>query len=174
YNPVVGATNYRIKIENASLGYSQIRVKGNNGTYISMNNFSGLQINMTYTVTIASYVGGIWSAYGPPCTITMSGSTRHAEFSGDEQPAFNFAILMYPNPLGDNVDPTVNITGADGQAATINIVDITGRVITTYEIQVTGDNYSTVLEGFPDLVAGIYFMQVQVGSQVQKHKFIAE
>ena len=172
YNAVVGATNYQVNIVNA-LGYNQTRARGNNGTTMSLSTFSGLT-NGSYTVTVRSYIGGQWGTFGPPCTITL-GSARMSDPSlGENQPMFGFAMSMYPNPLGDNVNPTLNITGADGEVATVNVVDINGRVVTTYELNVEGDDYTTVLAGFPDLVAGIYFMQVQVGNEVQNQKFIAQ
>lgn len=174
WTAVSGATNYRVNIANTGLGYSQTKVKGSSGTTMGLSQFSGLLANQTYTVTISSYMGGAWSAYGPACTITMGSVVRLANPEAEENADFNFGISMYPNPIGDGVNPVINITGADQKEATVTILDLTGRVVTTYQLFVEGDSYSTELAGFPDLIGGMYIMQVQVGDQVQSQKFIAQ
>ncbi len=174
YSAVTGATNYEINISNTSLAYNQTRAKGNSGTSISLSNWSGLQANTSYTVTIRSLIGGQWGLFGPTCTITMGSTVRLANPDVEENSEFNFGISMYPNPLGTGTNPTVSITGADQQEAIITVVDLTGRVITTYQLFVEGDQYATQLNGFPELVAGMYIMQVQIGDKVQSTRFVAE
>lgn len=172
---VTGSTNYRVKITNTSLGYSQIKAKGSSGTTMGVSQFSGLLINNTYTVTIATYIGGAWSAYGPACTITMGANVRMADpYTGEETNEFEFGVSMYPNPLGIGVNPTVTIAGADQQNAVIQVMDLTGRIVATYSLYVEGDEFVAQLSEFPDLIAGMYIMQVTVGDKVQSEKFIAE
>jgi hypothetical protein len=176
WTAVTGATNYRVNIANSSLGYSQTKTKGGSGTTMVLSTFSGLLANQTYTVTVSSYIGGAWGAFGPACTITMGSVVRIANPEMDENgnADFNFGISMYPNPIGDGVNPTINITGADQRDAVVTVMDLTGRVVATYQLFVDSDDYSTELTNFPDLVAGMYIMQVQVGSKVQSQKFVAE
>ena len=174
WSAVTGVTNYRVNISNATTGYNQTKAKGNSGTTMGLSQFTGLQNNTTYTVMIATYIGGAWSAYGPPCTITIGSTARMENPEAEGSSAFNFGVSMYPNPIGTGVNPFVTITGADQQEATVTIVDLTGRVITTYQLFVQGDSYTTELTGFPDLVGGMYIMQVQVGDKVESKRFIAE
>ncbi len=177
YGAVTGATNYQINISNAALGYNVTKLRGNNSTSIGLGLWTGLQANTTYTVTISSFVGGVWGPFGPPCTITIGAVFRTSdpnaeaeEISGD----FGFGISMYPNPLMNGTNPTLVISNADQKDAYVNVLDLTGRVVASYKVFVEGDNYTTELHEFPDLVGGMYIMQVQVGDQVQSQKFIAE
>jgi PKD repeat protein len=174
WSSVTGASNYRVNITNATTGYNQTKLKGNNGTTMGLSQFTGLQNNTTYTVMIATYIGGTWNAYGPACTITIGSVVRLENPDAAENTAFNFGVSMYPNPIGTGVNPFVTITGADQQEAMVTIMDLTGRVITTYQLFVEGNSYTTELTGFPDLVSGMYIMQVQVGEQVESKRFVAQ
>lgn len=175
WTAVTGATNYRVNIANSGLGFSQTKVKGNNGTTMGVSQFSGLLINNTYTVTVSSYIGGAWGPFGPVCTITMGGNVRMENPSAEEESVdFNFGVSMYPNPLGDGINPTINITGADQKDAVVTILDLSGRVVASYQMFVVGDDFMAQLADFPELPAGMYIMQVQVSDQVQSQKFIAQ
>lgn len=72
---VAGASNYRYHISNAS-GYDKtfLRNSGANDWRFSWTQLCCNQLNMqpntTYDVEVASYAGGVWSAYGPVCQIT--------------------------------------------------------------------------------------------------------
>lgn len=172
-NAVPGATSYNWVVSNTSLGYNVSK----NSTYanIKLNQFAGLQPGTTYTVTVREYSGGGWSAFGNACTITTGSVLRERdEVDPEENAEFNFGISLYPNPVVSGTSPTISITGADQQEATVTVVDLTGRIVTTYQLFVEGDNYTTELADFPDLVAGMYIMQVQVGDQVRSQRFIAE
>jgi hypothetical protein len=121
----------------------------------------------------------LWSTpiVSPVCTITLGSVLRLANPESEETELvepFAFSTLLYPNPIGEHVTPMLNISGADGQEANVNIVDINGRIVTTYVFFVEGDEYNTALYAFPELVSGIYMMQVQVGEGVQTTKFVVE
>lgn len=55
----------------------------------------------------------------------------------------------------------------------LSILDITGRIVQTFECKISESNYSQLLEDFPNLVSGVYFLQVQIGDRKQTTKFIA-
>jgi PKD repeat protein len=175
---VTGATSYNFTITNASLGYSQSRIRSVSN--IRLSSFSGLQPNQTYTVTVLEYSGGAWSPVGATCTITTGGTMRmipegEETTEADEQLLMSeLAVSMYPNPLGENQNPFVTIYGADGQTAHVNIYDLNGRMITTYEFYVEGNLFSTELSGFPVLETGMYMMEVVAGDERTITKFIAE
>jgi len=174
YSAVTGATNYKINIKNSALGYDQTKLKGNSGTSMALTSFTGLLANTTYTVTVASQIGGQWGTFGSPCTITMGATVRLADPENSNSDVVPFATLLFPNPIGDGVNPVLKISGSDARTANVTIVDLTGRVVAAYTRYVEGDDYTTTLDNFPDLVAGMYMMQVQIGDQVQTTKFIAE
>lgn len=76
--------------------------------------------------------------------------------------------------VGTGINPTLAISGADQQEVLITITDLNGRAVASYTLFAEGDVYISELTNFPDLVAGMYLMHVQVGDNVQSHKFIAE
>jgi hypothetical protein len=174
-----GATGYRFSFYQGAVLIAQVTQFSN---YIYFNQVAGIYNGQTYQWTVeVRYNPGSGNVFGPastPCNITFSSSARLGDpYSNDpviEEREFSFAMMMYPNPLAEGINPTINITGADQKDAFINVLDLTGRVIASYKVFVTGDNYSTELAEFPDLVGGMYLMQVQVGDQVQSTKFIAE
>lgn len=179
WTAVTGSTNYRVNVTNASLGYNVTRVKGSTATNIPVSQFPGLVTGNTYTVTVSCYIGGTWTAFGPACTITMGGNTRIAmpgesEEEKESTEAFSFAIALYPNPIADGQTPSLVISGADQKDATVQVMDLSGRVITSYMVYCEGEQFTTQLSSFPDLVAGMYIMQVTIGDQVQSQRFIAE
>lgn len=174
-NSVAGATSYKFTLRSGAYTQTQTRTVPN----VRLSQFTGLTPNTTYTVTVTEFSGGLWSApiTSPICTITLGGVLRLANQESDEADYVEplaFVTLLYPNPIGENVTPMLNISGADGQEANVSIVDINGRIVTTYVFFVEGDEYTTALYAFPELVAGIYMMQVQVGEAVQTTKFVVE
>jgi hypothetical protein len=141
-----------------------------------MTSFSGILSNNSYTVTVTEFSGGTWSVPGAPCVITTGGSYRLIQ-PGEEDSigvSFDLSMHIYPNPLSDEMSPTLNIQGADQKDAFVNVVDLTGRVVASYKLFIEGDDYTIQLSDFPDLAAGMYIMQLQVGDQIQSQRFVAE
>lgn len=68
--PVSGATNYRYRFTNTTLGFNQVFTRGSSSTNFSVGVAYGVQYGYTYNVEVAAYVGGVWSAYGTICTVT--------------------------------------------------------------------------------------------------------
>lgn len=175
---IQGVTGYRFTFYQSSV---QVAQRAQTSNYIYFNQVVGIANGQTYQWTVeVQYNNGTGLVYGPastPCNITFSSAARRADPNDnpvvDEQ-NFSFAMSMYPNPLGDGVNPTVVINNANQKDAVVSVMDLTGRVITTQMVYCEGDQYSVQLTDFPDLVAGMYIMQVQVGDQVQNQKFIAE
>jgi hypothetical protein len=71
-NAISGATDYEFTITNAALGYSQVKYRV---TYaaICLNVYTGLLYGETYDVTVRAKVGGVWSAVGSSCPISLMG-----------------------------------------------------------------------------------------------------
>lgn len=173
------ATGYRFSFYQNSVLVAQ---RAQTSNYIYFNQVSGLQNGQTYQWTVeVQYNPGSGNVYGPastPCNVTFTAPARLADNNSPgnvvEQPALSFAMSMYPNPLGDNQAPTLVISGADQKDAVVTVMDLTGRVITSYMMYCEGEQFTAQLSGFPDLVGGMYIMQVTVGDQVQAQRFIAE
>lgn len=175
------ATGYRFTFYQSSVMVAQ---RAQTSNYIYFNQVIGINNGQTYQWTVeVQYNPGSGNVYGPasnPCNITFSSAARQTdpfaqmEESTDVNTDFNFGISMYPNPIGNGINPTLVITGADQKDALVTVMDLTGRTVASYTLYVEGDEYSTQLSEFPDLVAGMYIMQVQVGDKIQSQKFIAE
>jgi len=75
--PVIGADQYRFQF----VGGGQTLVEQTNNYAVSLHNVGSigqsLQYGGSYVVRVASRVQGVWSVYGPPCTIGME--TQPAE-----------------------------------------------------------------------------------------------
>lgn len=70
--PVAGATNYRYWVQNAAAGFSTTATRNANDNLFRMSWVNGAQFGTTYTVKVAAFVDGLWSAYGPACNITTA------------------------------------------------------------------------------------------------------
>ncbi|HRH01771.1 MAG TPA: PKD domain-containing protein [Bacteroidia bacterium] len=69
--PVAGASNYRYKVENTTLGFNSVFERNSSLTDFRMNWAPGVQYATTYTVSVAAKVNGNWGAYGASCTVTI-------------------------------------------------------------------------------------------------------
>jgi hypothetical protein len=70
-NAVAGATDYAFTISNSNLGYSVQKFRGTNAANIRLTAFPGLMYGETYNVTVQAKVGGVLSAAGQVCQITL-------------------------------------------------------------------------------------------------------
>lgn len=170
---VVGATDYEWQFVGTQ---TYVKRRGNNLANMYVTSIQGF-VNGTYTVSVKAKVSGVWaSVYGPSCVVTIGASAReiNPEVESSVNNLIAFSAIIYPNPLGQGVSPSVVINNADGQFALIQILDLTGKQIAAYQAQVEGDEFTATLSGFPELAAGMYIMAVSVNDQVQNSKFIVE
>jgi hypothetical protein len=65
-------TQFQYKLENAGLGYSQTFIKTN--TNFNLAQFTSLQHNTTYSVSVAVFYNGAWGPYGAVCQLTTPGA----------------------------------------------------------------------------------------------------
>jgi len=70
--PISGAQDYEWEFTNAALGYSSVTARGSSSQFIPRSYIPGLHYGTTYNVRIRVKVGGVWGAFGPMCTITIS------------------------------------------------------------------------------------------------------
>ena len=64
--------DYEWEFTNTALGYSYTKNRGTGYYQIPMNWIIGLQNGTTYNVRIRTMIGGVWGAFGNPCTITIA------------------------------------------------------------------------------------------------------
>lgn len=81
-NAVSGADDYEFTLSNTGLSYTQTRARGQGIASISLGNFTGLVSGATYDVTVKVKVGGVWSAAGGTCQITLNGGVGTTTLDG--------------------------------------------------------------------------------------------
>ena len=108
FDGVAGASNYKVQVINSSQPLNVISVRNSNATTFNLAFVSGIQLGKTYDITVASYVGGVWSTFGPVCQVTtpLSRSARFDYNEDSETIDSDINISTYPNPMFDilNID----------------------------------------------------------------------
>lgn len=180
---VPGATNYRYHIT-GPLGYDKTftrNLSSNdwrfNWTILAPPN-QNMIANQTYTVEVASYAGGVWSAYGTPCTIaTPLVIPRYGSFI-DENPmnsvTSELSLSVMPNPAKAN-DLSLVIDGIATSTSTVEftIYNLLGKKV--YAATVTTDEQSRlVLRPETQLAPGVYMTEAVVNGKVLRQKFVVE
>ncbi|MBI3510162.1 MAG: T9SS type A sorting domain-containing protein [Bacteroidetes bacterium] len=160
YSAVTTATNYKIRMSNAGLGYSQILTRGNNSTYYRISSFTGLLTNTTYNVDISAYVAGVWGAYGTVCTITTASALRYAapDDPNGNSDAASFSVYPNPSPNG-SFNVSLNSFGNDQGSAQIEMFDLLGNLVYAQSYAYSYGDIITV-ESPAELVTGIYVMRI--------------
>ncbi|MEI8136141.1 MAG: autotransporter-associated beta strand repeat-containing protein [Bacteroidota bacterium] len=94
-----GATQYQYKLMNTSLSYTQTYIKSNNNFILSQ--FTNLQNNTTYSVTVCVYFNSAWQPYGSSCNVTTPGSptTQLTAGSCGSSPA-SYNTLLFADAIG--------------------------------------------------------------------------
>ncbi|MBL0046901.1 MAG: T9SS type A sorting domain-containing protein [Bacteroidetes bacterium] len=71
--PIPGATNYRFKIvgTGAQTGYNFEHYRNNANPDYRLKWAPGVIYGYAYNVQVASYVAGVWSPYGPACSVSL-------------------------------------------------------------------------------------------------------
>ncbi len=67
---VGGATNYSYQLQDISTGQYYYYVRGSNATTFLMNWVPQVTYGKTYSIKVAAYVSGAWTAYGTACNVT--------------------------------------------------------------------------------------------------------
>lgn len=150
--PVSGATQYKFKLVNGqtTLYYTS------NGIGFRMNWVPGIQTNTTYDVSVSSYANGLWSNYGPACSITSAASMQANQdsgndyFEGDETIVEeNPEISVQPNPTSGVLTVISNFEGE------FYLTNELGQVLQV--IQIRPENVFREQIEIPD--NGVYFIK---------------
>ena len=148
-----GTTNYMIR--NAHMNHITL---------------DSLTPNTPYSWDLSNYCNGAWTEYtgdGSFTTLTEMYITGIGNING-----VSFSNLsVYPNPMKEKV--TVTFTASDNGSYIYKIIDITGRELSTATDQATAgkNSFELNLTGTPK---GIYFLQLQKGSELQHVKLVKQ
>ena len=167
--PVVGATQYRFKFENAGEGFVRVISRPN---YICLLNWTTLplQVGVTYSVKVEVLVNGIWSGYcGNACSLTIAappaagGSTnRDVAVTSDNADM----LQIWPNPVRDGQVNLLlsNLVDAE-QRISVDVIDLFGKRVHSQQFNNSGDVFNTVLE-LDGLASGVYVVNLTVNDRI--------
>ncbi len=187
-NPVIGVTNYRYRITDvATSGAIYTKVRERNAL---SNDFKfswtlvccggqNMLANTAYNVEVASYAGGVWSAYGPICTVTTGASVpRYSPFVSEDGLTENASALnlnVYPNPASVAETFAIELDGIQNTNETIqiSIFSILGERVYRAEILTREESMMRIT---PEMVvpAGVYMIEAISNGRSFREKFVVK
>ncbi len=178
---VPGATNYRYHIT-GPLGYDKTFMRNSPLTDWKFSwtllccGQQNMLANLPYSVEVASYAGGVWSAYGPACTITTSASVpRHSEFDAEilEESAATLGLSIFPNPVSASEQFAIQLKGINSanEKIQLNVYNLLGEKVYCAEI-ITREESTLTIRPEAVLLAGVYLVEAQVNGKTFKVKFV--
>jgi hypothetical protein len=133
----------------------------------------GIQYNQTYTVEVAYLAGGVWSAYGPSCTITTPSAIMPNENESygivfeeyDELSESTLAnsiemdreletVQVFPNPSLNSFTLILINSEEIGTKHVISVIDFSGKIME--EIYIESNSEVSFGELLPH---GVYFIR---------------
>jgi hypothetical protein len=188
-NAVPAATNYRYRITDvATSGATYTKIIDRNApstdfrftwTLVCCGGLNVLP-NTPYNVEVASYAGGVWSAYGTVCTVTTSATVpRYNPFLAEdgkvEVAAAEVGLSVYPNPSAVNETYYVELNGIQkaNEKVAINIYNVLGAKVYSTQV-ITKEESRVVLQPEQTLAAGVYTVEAQINGTVSRVKFVVK
>lgn len=168
--PVPGATSYRYHISGPN-GYDKVMDRNNASTDFKFSwtlvccGQQNMLPNTSYQVEVAAQVGGAWSAYGSPCTITTGASVPRysaAENNSLQSETQNDASLsVYPNPATVNQEFSIVLSGliSVNEKVSLSIRDVLGKMLYGADI-ITNEENRMLIKPEIKLPAGIYTVEL--------------
>ncbi|MBK9477537.1 MAG: T9SS type A sorting domain-containing protein [Bacteroidetes bacterium] len=188
-NAVPAATNYRYRITDvATSGATYTKIIDRNApstdfrftwTLVCCGGLNVLP-NTPYNVEVASYAGGVWSAYGTVCTVTTSATVpRYNPFLAEEgkveTAAADLGLSVYPNPSAVNETYYIELNGIQqaNEKVVINIYNVLGAKVYSTQV-ITKEESRVVLQPEQTLAAGVYTVEAQINGTVSRVKFVVK
>ena len=172
YDPVVGATNYKLLLVNAAQSFSVTNVRNTTTTNFALSYVTTTQVGKTYDVSVSAQVGGVWAAYGQACQVTALSAKDGGvvDFANAKTIDHNsiseeatFELNVYPNPNQGlfNIELTA--------ASQVMITNTLGQVVLNETMEAGKSNLN--IESQP---IGIYFVRVTQNDKQQTLKLIKQ
>ncbi|MBK9672926.1 MAG: T9SS type A sorting domain-containing protein [Bacteroidetes bacterium] len=182
---IAGASNYRYKITGPA-SYSKVFTRNSSLTDWRFSwtllccGQQNMLANSTYTVEVAYFAGGTWSAYGPACTIVTPGTVPRYAFKENEEvtldePVQEFTLSVFPNPSTLDQEVSIEISGFEDIGANVEfaIFDLMGKKVYANSGQLADKNNFTIKPEYT-FTKGIYLAEARMGATVKRVKFIVE
>ncbi len=167
--PVVGATQYRFKFENAGESYLRTIVRPNYICPLSWVTLP-LQNGVTYDVSVEVLYNGQWSGYcGPVCQVTILNPPAMAQ-QRDAQAVTHGGMQVWPNPVRDGrVNIRLDGLTAATQRVSLEVYDLTGKRVVARDLENSGPVFNTVLD-LDGFAGGVYMVHLNVDGTVHQQR----
>ena len=169
---VAGATRYRFLLELFDSNsptpevpvYSQSVISPEN--YVRLSQFSGLQGNTTYSMSVAAELLGEFGPYLKDCSILVPAPGTPASQAPLRSDATlvekSFVVMALPNPFANSF--MVSVTTEAKESINIKVYDMVGRLLEQQEVS------AKTLESYPlgdRYPSGVYNVVVSQGEEVR-------
>ena len=159
-NPSSDAVSYRFEVVNGA----QTRFFDTPNPRFSLQQLAGgAAANTVYTVRVAIFYGGVYQAFGTPCTITTSPTATR----GAATDLAIFEANAYPNPFADTFKLDINTSSED--TVEVKVYDMIGKLVERRNISLTELGSQEVGSRY---LSGVYNIVVTQGENVKTLRVI--
>jgi hypothetical protein len=132
--------------------------------YIIPSDLSGGYANNTaYTVDVATLYNGLWSAYGPACTVT----TPFIRMATQDINTNVFEVSAFPNPFARHF--SLDIQSSSDDLVQVKVYDMIGRALEVQNATVSELSTKEIGTNYP---SGVYNVVVSQGDKVKSVRMI--
>ena len=164
-NPVTLSTKYRFRVFDGST--TRI-VETNINHFFKSTSLPGGFINNTlYTVDVATFYNGTWSAYGPTSTFSTP-ATPLAKMSNNNTSTKDiFDVKAFPNPFASHF--SLDIESSSDDLVAIKVYDMIGRQLESHKASISELSTQKIGNNYP---SGVYNIIVTQGEKVKSIRMI--
>ncbi|MGC4041173.1 MAG: YDG domain-containing protein [Flavobacterium sp.] len=161
--PYPGFPHYMVKID--ELGNSEDPVatqeKEISYSYFKLSDFSLVQPEKRYNISVAIKLNGVFGDYSTACDInTIYGNTEGGEIVKTN--ANIFKAVASPNPFANNFMISLATTGK--ASVNVKVYDMIGRMIEQKDVKVSDMESTTIGNNYP---SGVYNVVVSQGDNIE-------
>jgi hypothetical protein len=153
-------TKYRFRVVNGVT----TRIAEVSRNYIVPSDLAGGYANNTvYTVDVATLYNGLWSSYGPACTVT----TPFIRMASQDINTNVFEVKAFPNPFARHF--SLDIQSSSDDLVQVQVYDMLGRALEVQKATVSELSTKEIGTNYP---SGVYNVVVSQGDKVRSVRMI--
>lgn len=161
-NRISLVTKYRFRVVNGATE----RIAEVSRNYIVPSDLAGGYANNTvYTVDVATLYNGLWSAYGPACTVT----TPFIRMASENINTNIFEVKAFPNPFARNF--SLDVQSSSDDLVQVKVYDMIGRELESKKAYVSELGSQEIGTNYP---SGIYNIVVSQGEKVKSIRMVKQ
>jgi hypothetical protein len=131
-----------------------------------MSAFEGAMMNDTYEIQVAVQFNGVWSDYGPSCSLTVGEDNVSITREVSEELINNFEIKAYPNPFSSEINLQLSAIETN---SLVTVFDMTGKQIQ----QINTQSNEISIQG-SDWAPGVYLVQILQGGEMKNIRVVKQ